>query len=442
MKPLTTAFVKLWGETVGAVVWLDQQGGAAFEFDKAFFAKGWDVSPIQMSLAKAKNGDSYFFPNLDKWTFQGLPGLVASSLPDAFGNSIIDAWLTRNGRAPQSFNPVERLCYIGSRGMGALEYLPQLSSTEVNNSFPIEDVEELMILAQDALVARSKIDTQITGSEKEKADAMLNILRVGTSAGGAIPKAVVAMNSEGHIISGQTKVPAGYDHWVLKFDGVSEMDPDRFGQSFQQNRVELAYSFMAAAAQINMMECKLLKENSRAHFMTKRFDRVQNKKVHVQSLASIGHFGWNPVGSVGYENVFQVMRELRLPYPEKEQQYRRMVFNVLSRNVDDHVKNISYMMGKDGAWKLSPAYDMMFTYAPDDPLGCRHKMTINGKQDNITSDDLLSIGDNVGVNRSGDIIAEVCEAVSQWPNFASQAGVDKKVSEKISRCHLSEHDLV
>lgn len=423
MDPLKTAYVKIWDEIVGAVTWDDSQGCAIFEYEPEFLTKGWDLSPVHMGLLSARQGErQFFFPNIDFHTFHGLPGLLASALPDDFGNSIIDSWLARNGRDPRSFNPVERLCYVGTRGMGALEFFPQVRPGQLNKSVPIE-IEKIMQLAQDALSKRSELDAHMQGSDKEKAEAMLDILRVGTTAGGAVPKAIIAVNDKGHVISGQSKAPKGYDHWILKFDGISIQHPGNFGKSREDCRVEYAYYLMAQSAGINMTPCRLLKENGRAHFMTKRFDREGGDKIHVLSLACMGHLGWNPVGRVNYEDAFQVMRILRLPYAEHAQQYRRMVFNAVTKNIDDHTKNISYMMDKTGVWTLCPAYDITFTYDPDELFGDRHKMKINGKQQGFTMDDFLQVADNMGINKPNEIIKQVLDAVYRWSDFAKQADV-------------------
>lgn len=437
MAPVTTAYVELWGDTVGAVAWEDGQRCAEFEFTRDFLKKGLDVSPIHMGLDLARRAPRFSFPGIDPLTFHGLPGLLASSLPDRFGNSLIDAWLRRHGRNPHSFSSVERLCYIGSRCMGALEYVPQLSSKRLDRSMEI-DVAELMALVQEVLVERSGLDVRISdgSGDKEKAEAMLNILRVGTSAGGAVPKAVIALNDEGHIISGQSDVPRGYDHWILKFDGIAEENPERFGASFEDCRVEYAYYLMAREAGIDMMESRLLEESGRAHFMTKRFDRIGNEKVHVLSLACMAHLGWNPAGTAGYEDAFYVMRELRLSYPEQDQQFRRMVFNAVARNTDDHTKNISYMMDQDGIWTLAPAYDVTLSFDSTELLGDRHKMTINGKQTDFTVDDFVAVARNMGINKPDQIIRQVADAVHQWPGFAAMAGLSPKTIEYIGGLHL------
>lgn len=437
---MTTATVKLWGETVGAVTWLKERNYAAFEYDPAFLKKGLDLSPLYLNLDDARAGTVFSFPHLDRQTFNGLPGLLAHSLPDDFGNRVIEAWLAAQGRARNSFNPVERLCYIGTRGMGALEYVPSIAPGSLQKSAPIE-VEKLLLLASSVLEDRSRLDVHLRGSDDRKAEAMLDILRVGVSAGGAVPKAVVAINEDDHIISGQGEIPEGYEHYIIKFDGVSPGSAMRPGRSQDNCRVEYAYSLMARAAGIEMTECRLLEENGRAHFITKRFDRAHNHKIHCLSLACIGHHGWNPIGSTSYEMAFQVMRMLSLPYPEQEQQFRRMVFNAIARNVDDHVKNISYTMDMDGIWHLSPAYDVTFSVNPEDGLGEMHKLSINGKQDNLSREDFRQVAYNMEIKKADRIIDEVRNAVIKWPEFAQEAGVSLEVIDYIGRYHLRGDDL-
>lgn len=433
MAPVVVALVKIWGLKVGAVSWTRDQPCAEFEFESSFLQQGLDLSPIHMGLEDAKRFPRFSFPGIDKITFKGLPGMLANSLPDNFGNKIIDSWLTRQGRDPKSFGVIERLCYIGTRGMGALEYEPEVTSKVLRKPVDI-DIENLMKLAQEVMSERSKLDVHLKeeASDKEKSEALLDILRVGTSAGGAVPKAIIAINNDGHIISGQSDVPEGYDHWILKFDGISETTPEEFGRSFEMGRVEYAYYLMARNAGLEMMECRLLEENGRAHFLTKRYDRIRNDKVHVLSLAGIGHYGWNPVGTVGYEDAFYVMRELGLPYPEQEQQFRRMVFNALTRNVDDHTKNISYMMDKEGTWSLSPAYDVTLSYDSVEMLGDRHKIKINGKQSDFTDQDFIEVANNMCINKPDQIIEEITENIRNWPSFAREAGVASEVEEYIS----------
>ncbi|MCW9024961.1 MAG: type II toxin-antitoxin system HipA family toxin, partial [Gammaproteobacteria bacterium] len=285
VKKIDTAIVKLWGDTVGAVSWLDDRNYGIFEYDRDFLKKGLDVSPIMMSLNAARAGDGkFFFASLNKDTYLGLPGLLADVLPDKFGNSIIDTWLARNGRDSSSFSPVERLCYTGKRGMGALEFSPPVIE-KYDESVSVE-ISELVKLAQEVMNERRGLNAQLGDSDHKNVDAILDILRVGTSAGGARPKAVIAMNEKGEVISGQTDAPKGYDYWLVKFDGVTDLE---LGEPGEYGRIEYAYYLMAKEAGIDMTESKLLEENGRAHFMTKRFDRVNGNKQHMQSLCGIAH---------------------------------------------------------------------------------------------------------------------------------------------------------
>ncbi len=429
MKRVDTAFVELWGDLVGAVNWDSSRGFAAFEYDKPFLEKGLDLAPLKMPLAEARQRSPIFdFRALPKQTFQGLPGLLADTLPDNFGNAIIDTWLAQQGRTAASFSPVERLCYIGKRGMGALEFSPVIDES-VEESVPVE-ISELIKLAQKITDDRSKL----TGKLEYTSKALLNIIRVGTSAGGNRPKAVLAFNPETkEVRSGQVSALPGFEYWVLKFDGVTDQslgDPAGYG------RIEYAYYKMATAARINMMKCQLLKEDGRAHFMTQRFDRTRNgDKLHMLSLCAMAHFDFNSPGAYSYEQVFQVMRQLRLPYKDAEQQFRRMVFNVVARNQDDHTKNISFLMDKNGVWRLSPAYDVIYSYNPAGPWTSMHQMSIAGKRDQFTRDDLNGIGQEMNIKSSNKIIDEIVETVSDWPSYAKDAGVEQSQVEGIGIVH-------
>jgi serine/threonine-protein kinase HipA len=411
------ANVSLWGQAVGAVAWDAPRGVAAFEFEPAFLKSGLDVAPLTMPLDEAAAGEIYQFPALSRETFSGLPGLLADALPDKFGNAIIDAWLARNGRSGSDFTPVERLCYTGNRGMGALEFAPAINKS-IEEAVPVE-IAELAALAQAITTARGQLNTRL---ESKGQDAMLDILRVGTSAGGARAKAIIAINAEGDVRSGQTEVPPGYEHWLLKFDGVSDLE---LGKTEGYGRIEYAYYLMATAAGIEMSECRLHQENGRAHFMTRRFDRPQGRKLHMQSLCGIAHYDFNMAGAYSYEQAFQVMRRLRLSKAEALQQYRRMIFNVLARNQDDHTKNIAFLMENDGQWRLAPAFDVTYAHNPKGTWTNQHQMTINGKRDRFVADDLLAIGRSIGATKPHEIYEEVRDVVARWPEFAQQAGVDE-----------------
>lgn len=414
-----TAEVHLWQQRVGAVSWLDDRGYAVFEYDPDFIATGLDIAPIHMPLAEARSGDGLFiFPELSRRTFLGLPGLLADALPDKYGRSVIDAWLARQGRDPESFSPVERLCYTATRAMGALEFAPPVLKRK-EKAHDLE-IAELVTLAQNIVNERSGLAVQIGQSETDNADAIQEILSVGTSAGGARPKAIIAMNEDGHVLSGQTTVPPGYDYWILKFDGVTDLE---LGEPAEYGRIEYAYYRMATLAGIDMMECQLLEENGRAHFMTRRFDRVDGQKRHMQSLCGLAHFDFNEAGLYSYEQAFSIMRRLRLSKREAAEQFRRMVFNVVARNLDDHTKNIAFLMDRDGRWTLSPAFDLTYAHNPAGKWTNQHQMSINGKRDNLTRDDLLAVGRSISLKKPSEIIDAVVDAVAQWPTLAKQAGV-------------------
>ena len=425
-----TAYIKLWGEIAGAVSWRDTDY-AVFEYDKSFLRKGLDLSPVNMPINDAIRGDGiYEFPNLNAETFKGLPGLLADCLPDKFGNKIIDAWLTRQGRDPKSFTSVERLCYTGKRGMGALEFSPALNS-KAEESVPIE-IAHMVELARAITSDRDELSTNFGGDENENSAALLEIIRVGTSAGGARAKAVIAMDSKGHIRSGQTQAPKGYSYWLLKFDGVDDLE---LGASQGYGRIEYAYHLMARAAGIVMSECKLLEEGGRAHFLTKRFDRVGGEKIHMQSLCGIGHYDFNLAGAYGYEQTFAIMRKLKIAKAVAVQQFRRMIFNVVSRNQDDHTKNIAFLMDKTGKWNLSPAFDVTYAHNPKGVWTNSHQMTINGKRDAFTLKDFVQVGESIGIKDSLEIVSEIVEVVSQWSAHAQEAGLDADTIKKIGSFH-------
>ncbi len=426
------AEVRLWGRTIGAVALGDGGEVATFEYDRDFAGSGIRVAPLVMPLARDR---IYRFPALARESFHGLPGLLADALPDKFGNALIDAWLATQGRAPESFNAVERLCYTGARGMGALEFAPA-TGPRARVAGRIE-IDHLVALASDVLANRTHLRGRF-GEDEEKAKALRDILRVGTSAGGARAKAVIAWHREtGEVRSGQIPAGEGFEYWLLKFDGVSEnrdkeilADPEGYGV------IEYAYHRMALAAGIQMSECRLLEENGRRHFMTRRFDRgLQGEKLHLQSLGALAHYDFNQAGAHSYEQATQVMQRLGLSMDEVEQQFRRMVFNLVARNQDDHVKNIAFLMDKLGRWKLAPAYDVIYSYAPDGKWTARHQMSVNGKRNDFTLDDLTAFGQMAGLKRgrSKAIFEEVRAAVMDWPHFASEAGVPESRAESIRR---------
>jgi serine/threonine-protein kinase HipA len=426
---MNLAEVKIWGELVGAVAWDEQYGLATFEYAPQFKKSNVELSPLKMPLQDSKN--IYAFTELRRArnspydTFKCLPGLLADVLPDKYGNQLINQWLAQQGRQQDSMNPVEMLCFIGSRGMGALEFEPS-SIKEYKNTFAIE-IESMVDLAQRMLYQRNSFGANLQ-IEEEK--AVMDILKIGTSAGGARPKAVIAYNEKtGEVKSGQTKAPKGFEHWLIKLDGVSDV---QLGDSKGYGRVEMAYYLMATECGIDMMPSTLLEENGRAHFMTKRFDRIDSDtKHHIQTFCALKHFDFNLVNSFSYEQLFQTMRELKLDYQASEQMYRRMVFNVLARNCDDHTKNFSFMLKQHGQWELAPAYDICHAYRPGSEWVSQHALSINNKRKNITRQDLLLVGEAIHCKKAASIITEISEAVNQWKKHAKEVGVNPKLIRAI-----------
>jgi len=430
-EAMTLAEVRLWGRTIGAVAWDEARQLGNFEYDSAFARSGIEVAPLMLPLSR----QIYAFPGLARDTFKGLPGLLADSLPDDFGNALIDAWLARAGRTPASFNAVERLCYTGTRGMGALEYAPVIGPLE--DAGGSLDVAALVALASSVLQQRNQIHGSFVAPERQS--TLNDILRVGTSAGGARAKAVIAWHPEtGAVRSGQVGAGQGYSYWILKFDGVSgnrdkELDdPQGYGQ------IEYAYSLMARAAGIDMAECRLLHENGRSHFMTRRFDRTDSGgKLHMQSLGALAHFDYRQPGAYSYEQALQVCRQLRLPMAALEELFRRMCFNIVARNQDDHVKNIAFLMRQDGRWELAPAYDMTYSYNPQGAWTGRHQMSMNSKREDFMRADFNTCAQSCALQkgRAEAILDEVQAAARRWPEFAAEAGVPAGMAGKIAATH-------
>lgn len=426
---VTSARVYLWGKYVGAVLWDTYSEAASFEFEPGFLRNDWDIAPLSMPLNEARQGRIFSFRGLPQETYYGLPGLLADSLPDKFGHQLINLWLAIQGSAQNSMNPVEMLCYMGRRGMGALEFRPA-TRIEPGASKNLE-VSELVDLAQKAINRKEDLDTSFSDGEKQ---AMLDIIRVGTSAGGARAKAVIAINEHGKVKSGQLDAPEGYEHWLIKLDGVTDQqlgDPKGYG------RIEYAYHKMAEDCGIEMAKCRLLEENGRAHFMTRRFDRPDHKsKLHMTTLCGIGHFDYNNPLAYSYEQAFQTLRSLRLPYPAYEQLYRRMVFNVIGINNDDHTKNISFLMDPSGQWSLSPAYDVTYAYHPSHKYLSQHQLSVNNKRTGITRGDLVTVAEGMNIKKSKEIIEQIREAIKRWPEFAAIAEIPKNQVIAIGKTHL------
>jgi serine/threonine-protein kinase HipA len=409
----------------------DGDDHAAFQYDPAFARSGIEVSPITMPL-----GDRiYTFPALPPATFHGLPGLLADSLPDRFGNALIDAWLSTQGRSPESFNAVERLCYVGSRGMGALEFAP--STGPSTRAAKVLHVDALVELASVILSERQHWSTSL--AEDVRTGALNDILRVGTSAGGARAKAVIAWNRETkEVRSGQIAAGSGFEYWLLKLDGVAGNEDRTLQDPKGYGAIEYAYSLMARAAGITMAECRLLEEGHRRHFMTRRFDRMPDGgKLHMQSLGALAHLDYNLPGAHAYEQAMLTIRQLDLPAESVEELFRRMAFNIVARNQDDHVKNVAFLMDKRGAWALAPAFDVIYSYNPSGPWTATHQMTMNGKRDGFARGDFRACGRSALLTRgrADAIVDQVREAAARWPEFADQARVPEASRDEIGR-HL------
>ena len=415
------AGVFLWGTLVGAVGIPDGSRMAEFEYDRAFVAREIEIAPLTMPLSDRR----YSFPGLNRETFHSLPGLLADSLPDRYGNALINAWLAAQGRAPETFDAVERLCYIGTRGMGALEFRPTIGP----DPSPARDIEisRLVELASQALTDRESLVASLaepSGQDK----ALQDILSVGTSAGGARAKAIIAFNPRTlDVRSGQVDAGPGFEYWILKFDGVKGNKDKELADPEGYGAIELAYHEMAVDAGIEMTECRLLEENGRRHFMTRRFDRPGGDRLHMQSLGGLAHYDLNDAGAHSYEQAFLAISRLGLGADVAEQQFRRMVFNVVARNQDDHVKNIAFLMDREGRWNLSPAFDVAYAYQPGGDWTSRHQMSINGKRDDFTMDDFEAVAKGVATlprNHARRIVEETIAVVGEWPDYAAQVDVE------------------
>jgi serine/threonine-protein kinase HipA len=415
------AKVSMFGIPVGTFRWDDRYEVARFEYDHGFVGRGLEPSPLMMPV---REGRVYSFANLRKETFNGLPGMLADSLPDTYGRALFDRWLALTGRT--SGNPIETLCFLGKRCMGALEFEPALDvGYDVQEKFEIDTLVEV---AKNALALKSSFGVNLNDDKK---GAIAEILRLGTSAGGQRAKAIIAYNSvTGEVRSGQIEAPEGFDYQLIKLDGVSA----KAGFKATENYGRLEYSFyqLATACGIEMSQCTLVEENGRAHFMTKRFDRENGKKVHMQTLCGLAHYDFRLRRAYSYEQAFNVMRALRLPYSAAKEMFRRMVFNVVVRNQDDHTKNISFLMDEEDGWRLAPAYDMGYAYNPQGGWTSTHQMSINGKFDDITKKDLMAFATLNNIKEAETIFDEICEKASHWPEIAKGCDVPSAIIKTIS----------
>ncbi|QDU65273.1 type II toxin-antitoxin system HipA family toxin [Engelhardtia mirabilis] len=428
---MTTAAVELWGSRIGAVSWDAERSVGRFEYDPDFARSGIEVAPLTMPLGR----DLFSFPGLGRECFHGLPGLLADSLPDRFGNALIDAWLAAKGRDQASFDPVQRLCYVGARGMGALEFAPAI--LEPRRRTTALDVAALVDLASAVVSDRARFAASF--ADAERTDAVHDLLRVGTSAGGARAKAVIAWNPDtNEVRSGQLDAPEGFSHWLLKLDGVVGDTDREIDVPLGYGRIEYAYHRMAVAAGVPMSECRLLIEGGRAHFATRRFDRTERgAKLHMQSLCALAHLDFNLPGAHAWEQAFDVARRIGLGAAEVEQLLRRAVFNVVARNQDDHTKNVAFLMDRRGRWSLAPAFDVTYAYNPNGTWTGRHQMSLAGKRDDFTLADLTAAERSAGLvrGRARRILDATIEAVRAWPEHAATAGVPEDRVAAIGATH-------
>lgn len=425
---MTTATVRLWGTPIGYVSMDRGERFARFEYDPEFAAAGIEVAPLQMPVVARR---IYQFRELETRSFHGLPGLLADSLPDKYGNRLIDVWLARTGRTPDQFHAVDRLCYTGTRGMGALEFEPSTSTSELADR-PLE-VAELVELASMAFAEKDKLSAVLDGAHGEQ--ALLDILSVGTSAGGARAKAVIAFDpASKQVRSGQTKLPPGFEHWLIKFDGVAFSgdwgiaDPKGYGL------LEYSYAQIAQRCGVQMTECRLLQENGRSHFMTRRFDRdADGGKRFVQTFAALQHYDYYESGAYSYEQLFLTMKQLAVPPASMEQQFRRVLYNLVGCNQDDHVKNFAFRMDRRGRWDIAPAYDLCHAEGSD--FTRRHQLSIAGKTGDFTLADLKELADHAGLPRGRErrLLDEVVEAFAGWPALAAELGIPKRLVQHVQR---------
>lgn len=421
------AQVNIFGQPMGTLMWNEARGIAQFQYADSFIGAGLEPSPLIMPVIA---GQVYSFPELSENTYNHLPGLLADSLPDTYGKALFEKWMTLTGHT--SANVVETLCYLGKRCMGALEFEPAKDISEkTSGKFEIDSLVEV---ASEALAEKANFGTNLAANKKA---AIAEILRLGTSAGGQRAKAIIAYNkNSGDVRSGQVPAPEGFDYYIIKLDGVTAEAGFKETQNF--GRLEYSFYRLALECGIEMTYSDLIEENGRAHFLTKRFDRVNHSKIHMQTLCAMAHYDYQLRRAYSYEQAFNVMRMLHLPYSQIDEMFRRMVFNVVVRNQDDHTKNISFLMGPDGEWRLSPAYDMTYSYKPDGSWTAKHQMSINGKFDDITRADLIECGKRNNIKNAAEIIDQVCEAASHWPQIAAQSEVPKTmITEIISEMKLS-----
>ena len=430
-----TAIVSLWGVEIGAVTWDTERNLGIFQYMPEFTDSNIEAAPLTMPL----NNQIYSFPELARSTFKGLPGLLADALPDKYGSALIDKWLIKEGIDKTEFSPVDRLCYIGTRAMGALEFTPAIDRKAKPHNHAL-DVAAMVDMASEILTEREQFDASLAqGDDNLNEQTLADILQVGVSAGGARAKAIIAWNEENNEVrSGQLILPEGFQHWLIKFDGVSNNRDKELADAQGFGLIEYAYYKMALDAGIHMNECRILQEHNRHHFMTKRFDRNERgDKLHMQTLGALCHYDFNQPGAYSYEQAMLVTEKLNLGMAAIEQLYRRALFNIMSRNQDDHVKNIAFLMDSTGEWRLAPAYNLTFAYNPTGEFTSRHQMSLNGKCDNFEQSDFSALAQRFNIPRSREkmMVDEVSESVSNWQTHAEDVCIPKEQIENRQKYH-------
>ncbi len=417
--------VFLWGRLMGAVLLDPAYGYYAFAYAPSFIASGVQPSPLSMPL---NNGDAYLFTDLPVETYKRLPAMLSDALPDDFGNALINQYMAEQGIDASAVTALDRLAYMSTRAMGAFTFKPSRGPATRKPT-----AIELSSLVQEARRALSGT----LGDDAHANAALRSIIEVGTSAGGARAKAVIAWNPlTGEIRSGQLEAPVGFEHWLLKFDGMGR--DNELGEAGGYGRIEYAYYLMAREAGIDMMPCRLLEENGRAHFMTRRFDREDGDvRHHMQTLCALAHVDFKKRGANSYAQLFITMEKLDLPYEQREEAFRRMVLNILARNCDDHSKNFSFRLRQGAPWELAPAYDVTFAHNPQGEWTHQHLMSANGKFKDFTEADLLAVADRFAIGSAPKVIRQVRNAVAAWPDFAQEAQVPAAQREHIGRLHLT-----
>jgi serine/threonine-protein kinase HipA len=420
------AQVKLYGNTLGTFRWDSRYEVAQFEYANNFIGQGIEPAPLMMPV---REGRIYSFGEIGRETFKGLPGMLADSLPDTYGRALFDRWLALTGR--HSGNAIETLCFLGKRCMGALEFEPAMDAPyDLRTQF---EIDSLVNVASEALAAKENFGANLSNNKKA---AIAEIVRLGTSAGGQRAKAIIAYNkTTGEVMSGQVDAPAGFDYYLIKLDGVTAEAGFRETQNF--GRLEYSFYKLVKECGINMSECSLIEENGRAHFLTKRFDRNNSEKIHMQTLCAVAHYDYRLLRAYSYEQAFNVMRSLRLPYSQAQEMFRRVVFNVVVRNQDDHTKNISFLMDKTGQWSLSPAYDMGFAYNPIGGWTSQHQMSINGKFDNISRQDLMELAKRNNIKEAAEIIDHISAVAGNWEHIARECEVPVQMIREITPHFIS-----